>query len=216
MKDKLKENFFVFPIILFITGLLVVGNIGEGKEKPKEEIKVDAATIVLNEKEIVMQQNEQTGVLPKQVTNTPPTETEQAFATIDCTMSREKQEWISCYCESVGIEYELVMAIIKNESNFTEDIISKTSDYGYMQINIFNHKWLKKELGITNLCEMKDNIKAGTYILKILSDKYTDTNKILMAYNMGEPAARKLWNKGTYSSKYSRQVVQTLEEYRNR
>lgn len=138
------------------------------------------------------------------------------FVPIDCSMPLANQQWIYNHCKEVGVDFEVVMAIIKTESNFTENIISRTSDYGYMQININNHAWLTKTLGTTNYCEMKDNITAGTYILKTLMNQYSDYNLALMAYNMGGGGANKLWKQGIYSSNYSRKIMAQVEIYKNR
>jgi len=38
---------------------------------------------------------------------------------------------------------------------------------------------------------------------------------VLMSYNMGEQAARNRVNRGIYSSRYSRKVIETKEELKN-
>ena len=94
------------------------------------------------------------------------------------------------------------------------DGISSTNDYGLMQINACNHKWLTEELGITDFIDPYENIKAGLFILRGLLEKYDSTSKVLMAYNMGENGASKLWEQGIFESNYSKDVLQRQETYR--
>lgn len=119
----------------------------------------------------------------------------------------ELQEFTFRRCEEKGLDYEMVLAIMQKESGFDPEAISATHDYGIMQINQCNHEWLRKELGITDFLDAKESITAGTEILGRLAEKYDDLQQILMAYNMGEAGAEKLWAEGTKTSKYSRDVM---------
>lgn len=47
------------------------------------------------------------------------------------------------------------------------------------------------------------NIRAGVFVLRKLFERYQDTNMVLMAYNMGEDGADRLWEKGIYSTDYT-------------
>ena len=129
------------------------------------------------------------------------------FIPIDCKLSVELQEYTWLLCKANNIDYSLVMALMKHESQYDASAVSTTNDYGLMQINKMNHEWLSEELGITDYLDEKQNINAGVYILGNLFEKYHDTNKVLMAYNMGETNARKCWKKGIYESKYSRIIA---------
>ena len=66
-------------------------------------------------------------------------------------------------CVDYEIEeyYPLVLAVMWRESEFVPTIISKTNDYGLMQINKINHKWLSEELEITDFLDEEQNIHAG-------------------------------------------------------
>lgn len=119
----------------------------------------------------------------------------------------ELQEFTFRRCEEKGLDYEMVLAIMQKESGFDPEAISATHDYGIMQINQCNHEWLRKELGITDFLDAKESITAGTEILGRLAEKYDDLQQILMAYNMGEAGAGRLWAEGTKTSKYSRDVM---------
>ncbi len=134
------------------------------------------------------------------------------FQTYDIDLSEELQNYTFEQCEENGLEFELVLAVMQVESNFKSDLISRTNDYGLMQINKVNHGWLKKKLGVTDFLDPKQNIDCGIYMLKELFDKYSDEHKVLMAYNFGEGGMKRNWKKGVRSSKYSRKVLQTREE----
>lgn len=131
----------------------------------------------------------------------------------DIPLSKELQLYTYTRCVDYGIadHYELVLAMMWQESNFTPDTISKTNDYGIMQINACNHEWLRDALGTTNFLDASQNIDAGTYIISKMLLKYEDEHKALMAYNMGEHGASLNWEAGIYTSNYSRGVVAKRE-----
>ncbi len=97
------------------------------------------------------------------------------------------------------------------ESEFVPTIISKTNDYGLMQINKINHKWLSDKLEIIDFLDEEQNIHAGVFMLSLYLHKYGDIDKVLMAYNMGENGAKKSWAAGTYTTNYTRTTRERLE-----
>ena len=133
---------------------------------------------------------------------------------IPVTFGEDLQEFTYYLSAAYDIDYTLVLAIISKESSFMPDGVSSTNDYGLMQINACNHEWLTEELGITDFIDPYENIKAGLFILRGLFEKYDSTSKVLMAYNMGENGASKLWEQGIFESNYSKDVLQRQETYR--
>lgn len=138
---------------------------------------------------------------------------ELGFVPLECEMDEDLQEFIYCLSYGYGIDYTLVMGLMEQESSFDSSIISKTNDYGLMQINTINHEWLKESLGITDFLDPYQNTRAGVYILRNLFDKYQDTAKVLMAYNMGETGAKKLWDKGIYETGYTQTVMEKAQTF---
>lgn len=128
-------------------------------------------------------------------------------------LSKELQLYTYTRCVDYGIpeHYELVLAMMWQESNYTPDTISSTNDYGIMQINVCNHEWLSELLGITDFLNVYQNIDAGTYVISKLLIKYKDEHKALMSYNMGENGAKLNWDAGIYTSAYSRGIVTKRE-----
>ena len=131
----------------------------------------------------------------------------------DIPLSKDLQLYTYNKCIEYGIpdHYELVLAMMWQESNYTADLISETDDYGIMQINSCNHDWLVDLLGPTNFLDANDNINAGVYIISKLLIKYEDEHMALMSYNMGEHAASLNWQAGNYTSNYSRSVMAKRE-----
>ena len=136
----------------------------------------------------------------------------------DIKLSQELQLYTYTKCVDLGIaeDYELVLAMMWQESSYRPNLISGTNDYGLMQINKCNHGWLSEELGITDFLDPYQSIDAGTHIIASLLLKYEDPHKALMAYNYGEAGARSHWNRGTYTSSYSREVAGKQEQILNK
>lgn len=124
-------------------------------------------------------------------------------------LSNELQQYTYEQCVAVSCEdyYEMVLAIMWQESNFNPAALSQTNDYGLMQINKVNHGWLSAELGITDFLDAKQNIRAGVHLLSKLVGKYKDPHAILMAYNLGEGGAASKWRQGVYHTDYSLSVM---------
>lgn len=134
--------------------------------------------------------------------------------TTEIPIGEDLQKFTYYLSAAYDMDYSLVLAIISKESRFVPDCVSSTNDYGLMQINACNHEWLTEELGITDFLDPYENIKAGLFILRGLFEKYDSTSKVLMAYNMGENGASKLWDQGIFESNYSKDVLQKQEVYR--
>lgn len=133
----------------------------------------------------------------------------------DVPLDFEVQDYLFEQCEKYDVPAELVLAVISKESNFKANAISKTNDYGLMQINKVNHKWLKKQLGVTDFLDAKQNILCGVYILSgNLKSVDGNIHKALMQYQFGIAGAKRLWRKNIYSSKHSRSVVKLYEQYK--
>lgn len=129
-------------------------------------------------------------------------------------LSKDLQEYTYKECMQYGIqnEYPTILAIMWHESNFTSDLISKTQDYGIMQINICNHKSLAKTLHIVNFLDTKSNIHAGIYMYSSHFRTYNSRTKALMAYNLGSYGMKEKIKHGNYNSSYSRAVEKKIKQ----
>lgn len=149
-----------------------------------------------------------------ETTATPETATEAPEPEIlyDVPLDDGLQRYIREECEVQGVPFEIALALIQKESSCRESVISKTGDYGLMQVNECNHEWLSEELGITDILDPEQNVRAGIYILGQAFQKYDDPHQALMAYNMGDAGMREVWEQGQHSSAYSRSVLEIAEE----
>lgn len=130
------------------------------------------------------------------------------FVPLDVPMDEDLQEFTFYLSAAYEMDFTFVMALIQKESSYNPDVISRTNDYGLMQINIINHPYLKEQLEITNFLDPYDNIRAGMFILRKLFEKYETPEKVLMAYNMGEGGASRLWEQGIFEINYSKSVLE--------
>lgn len=136
------------------------------------------------------------------------------FIPLDVPLDVDVQEYIYYLSNSYNIDYNLIMAVIDTESGFNADIVSSTNDFGLMQINKCNHKWLQETLGITNFLDAKQNASAGIYVLRRLFEvNGNDTVKVLMAYNMGQTGAERCWKQGIHSTSYTEKIIKKQLEF---
>lgn len=138
---------------------------------------------------------------------------EYDFIPLNCKLDKETQQFTFYLCKGYDIDWTLVMALMQKESSFRSDVISATDDYGLMQINKCNHKWLTDTIGVTDYLDKEQNIRASVFVLRKLFEEYTDPNLVLMAYNMGADGAETLWNKGIYTTPYVDDILTYQAEF---
>lgn len=138
---------------------------------------------------------------------------ELEFTPLDCNMPEEQQEFLYYLCEGYNLDFTLVMGMIQQESSFRPGVISGGNDYGLMQINSMNHEWLTETLGVTDFTDPYENMRAGCFILRKLFEKYQEPELVLMAYNMGETGAGRLWENGVFSTNYTQKVLNYQHQF---
>lgn len=136
---------------------------------------------------------------------------ESAERIYDVPLDPSLLDYIRQLCEESGLPITLVLAVIEAESGYRADVISRTSDYGLMQINAVCHGWLAETLGVTDFLDPYDNIRAGVYILSDYYNRYGYVSGTLVCYNMGEAGAKALFEAGVYETDYSRRVMGIME-----
>jgi soluble lytic murein transglycosylase-like protein len=134
----------------------------------------------------------------------------KAYAVDDDTMNQ-----ITAAAEGAAERYEipveLILAVIETESTYRPDA-KNGSCRGLMQIHTVNLDWLERDFGRElDLYDIEDNVYAGSYILAGYYHKY-GLHRGLMSYNGGQGYMRKMVRNGYGSSKYSRKVVEIMEE----
>ena len=91
--------------------------------------------------------------------------------------------------DNFGLSSGLIAAIIYTESSFDEDTVSGAGAVGLMQIMPDSGEWIAGKLDIDfNESMLKDpdtNIKLGCWYVAYLSDRFSDMETMLAAYNAG-------------------------------
>ncbi len=111
---------------------------------------------------------------------------------------------VELQAEENNIEYSLVLAVIKTESNFVVDAHSGKAS-GLMQLTDETAEWIANKMDIDtneiNLMEPADNIRLGCFYLRYLIDYYNGNEDVaLAAYNGGMGNVNKWLDDEKYSS----------------
>lgn len=135
------------------------------------------------------------------------------FIPLNVSLDADIQEFVYYLSAGYNIDFTLVMALMQHESSFRADVVSSTDDYGLMQINRCNHENLTKTLGVTDYLDPYENVRAGLFTLRKLFERYQDANMVLMAYNMGEKGAARLWEQGIYETGYTQSILKIQQRF---
>ena len=197
--------FFIGTVIGFAVGRVSASNVQQESDKPNIESISPQTTV------------DPTVSIPDKIVSAvhPVTEpTEPPVQYYDVPLSEDLQDYIRTLCEENDVPMSLIIAMIEVESSFRPNVISGTSDYGLMQINKINHEWLTEEYGITDFLDPYQNVLCGiTIIAGHLEKTDGDIALALMRYNCGATGARRLWDKGIYSTSYTEKILAAMEVY---
>ncbi len=94
-----------------------------------------------------------------------------------------------------GIDYRLVLALMKIESNFQHNAVSPKGARGLLQVKPSSAKLIARDLGIEwtghkTLDEPDKNIRIGIRVLAQLLDDFQNLDLALSAYNIGPSRVR--------------------------
>lgn len=99
----------------------------------------------------------------------------------------EKWSW------KYDVDKSLVYSIIRQESHFNKDAISKASAYGLMQLIIPTAQSMNKKVEADDLLEPKENIKYGTMYIGSLMELYDESMSTSVAAYNGGPGNLAKW-----------------------
>jgi soluble lytic murein transglycosylase len=116
-----------------------------------------------------------------------------------------------------GLDYRLILALMKIESNFKHDAVSSMGARGLLQVKPSHAKFIAQDLGIkwdghATLDEPDSNIKIGIHFFSQLIRDFEDINVALRAYNIGPTRVKELSQNNMQSAKGFPGLV--MNEYR--
>jgi len=142
---------------------------------------------------------------------------ESRYKFYNISLTKTEQITIQDEANKYNISYELVLAIIKVESDFNHNAISNTNDYGIMQMNSSTFVWCSSQLGIENAnpLDFETNIKCGIFYLDYIRDywvKYGTPEEYLLmhlchGYHRGIKGTLDSLENGTYDMEYVNKVL---------
>lgn len=132
---------------------------------------------------------------------------------IDVPLSNDLQDFIGKLADEYDVPSEVVLAIIKHESNFDRYAVGGEGEMGLMQIHPCNTLQLYEKLGVSDLFDQEENILSGIYLLSNVFHKYDTTAMALMCYNCGENRANQLFTQGIYETSYTREISRIIDGF---
>jgi soluble lytic murein transglycosylase len=122
------------------------------------------------------------------------------------------------YSESMrcNVDYRLILALIKTESNFKQDAISNRGARGLLQVKPSFAKNIAEKAGIgwrgkETLDQPEENIKIGVQILSQLIEDFQSIDMALHAYHVGPTKLREIHAEKKKPRKHYLNLV--LDEY---
>ena len=110
-------------------------------------------------------------------------------------------EYVEKYANEYNVDKYLIFAVIKAESNFNKEAVSKKQAKGLMQLMQTTAEEIAGKVGIElneeNILDPDVNINLGTKYISILLQKYENINLALAAYNAGSGNVDGWINEGT-------------------
>jgi soluble lytic murein transglycosylase len=136
--------------------------------------------------------------------------TDEKLKTIANSVYEESQKYT--------IDYRLILAVMKVESNYKNEAISRKGARGLLQIKPSLAKYIVKDTGmqaekVISLHEPEMNIKIGVNYLSKLLDMFEDLASALHAYNAGPSKVKKTFSSNIGpSTHFTKQVMNEYQQ----
>lgn len=116
------------------------------------------------------------------------------------THPREYSEYVERYSDAYGVPEAVIYSVIRTESGFVSNAVSKAGAVGLMQMMPNTFLWLCEKNGESldagMLYDPETNIRYGTYYLSYLYEQFGLWETVYAAYNCG-PGRVKEWQADT-------------------
>lgn len=127
---------------------------------------------------------------------------EDTYLRDDLPIDYETQMHLYGACLEFGIDYELALAVIEQETGFRNVTGDGGDSQGYCQVQKRWHADRMEELGVTDLMDPKSNFRVACHFLSECIEKY-GLEKGLGYYNNGKAQV----------TSYSRSVMERMQKY---
>lgn len=128
----------------------------------------------------------------------------------------EGQVAINSIANNYGVPISLVWAIAKKESQFNSDAVGDEGDsIGMMQIQTKWHQERMEDLGVEK-ADLVDPVENALVAIDYLAELYSQKACwpwVIMAYNEGAERANEKWEKETYRTLYSLEVLSYMNDF---
>lgn len=141
---------------------------------------------------------------------------EQGYFSDAIPLPYDLQDTMRTACEEYGCPYPLALAVAEVESNFDMEAVGAVGEVGVMQLNPGpeNTYWINLQAETNqDPTTPAGNIACGVYLLGTHLINYEDTEKALMAYNMGPAGALQAWEAGVTSTEYTEKVMEAANRW---
>ena len=115
---------------------------------------------------------------------------------------RKYSVYVEKYADEYNLDENLVYSIIKAESKFDENAVSRRGAKGLMQIADITRDWAIEELELNDDIDIYDpetNIRIGCWYLNTLYKEFGKTDLVIAAYNGGSGNVKKWLSDEEYS-----------------
>ena len=129
----------------------------------------------------------------------------------DIPMDAELQKFLYQACTETGVQYELALAVVRQETSFRNINGDGGDSIGYMQVQPRWHSDRMARLGVTDLADPYSNFLVGCDYLAEMIDKDKGVEWALMAYNGGPSYANDMAEDGRVSE-YASDVLTYMNE----
>lgn len=127
---------------------------------------------------------------------------EAGYYRTDVPLSYELQDVLQTACNEFAVPYEIMLALIEGETQFTWVDGDVGESIGYCQIQPKWWQWLADEIG-SDIHDPAGNLRTGCAIMAYLRDTYGNIEDALTAYNTGCPG----------TSEYATAVLEGMERW---